>query len=46
MEAFTTLQGVAVPLDIKNVDTDMIFPARFLKTIKRTGLGEVRISCA
>ena len=39
MEAFTTLTGIAAPLPIANVDTDKIIPARFLKTIKRTGLG-------
>ena len=39
MESFTTLTGVAAPLPIANVDTDQIIPARFLKTIKRTGLG-------
>jgi 3-isopropylmalate/(R)-2-methylmalate dehydratase small subunit len=39
MEKFTTLTGVAAPLPIANVDTDKIIPARFLKTIKRTGLG-------
>ncbi len=39
MQAFTTLTGVAAPLPIANVDTDKIIPARFLKTIKRTGLG-------
>jgi 3-isopropylmalate/(R)-2-methylmalate dehydratase small subunit len=39
MEAFTTLTGVAAPLPLANVDTDKIIPARFLKTIKRTGLG-------
>ncbi|KAI9302952.1 3-isopropylmalate dehydratase [Cunninghamella echinulata] len=37
--AFTTLKGIAAPLDIANVDTDMIIPKTFLKTIKRTGLG-------
>uniref|UniRef100_A0A7S1STL2 3-isopropylmalate dehydratase n=1 Tax=Tetraselmis chuii TaxID=63592 RepID=A0A7S1STL2_9CHLO len=37
--AFTTLKGAAAPLDIQNVDTDMIIPKQFLKTIKRTGLG-------
>jgi len=36
---FTTLAGKAAPLDIQNVDTDMIIPKQFLKTIKRTGLG-------
>jgi 3-isopropylmalate/(R)-2-methylmalate dehydratase small subunit len=39
MDKFTTLTGVAAPLPIANVDTDKIIPARFLKTIKRTGLG-------
>ena len=39
MQAFTKLTGVAAPLPIANVDTDKIIPARFLKTIKRTGLG-------
>ena len=39
MEKFTTLTGVAAPLPMANVDTDKIIPARFLKTIKRTGLG-------
>ncbi len=36
---FTTLKGIAAPLDIQNVDTDMIIPKEYLKTIKRTGLG-------
>jgi 3-isopropylmalate/(R)-2-methylmalate dehydratase small subunit len=40
MEKFTTLTGVAAPLNIVNVDTDMIIPKQFLKTIKRTGLGK------
>jgi 3-isopropylmalate/(R)-2-methylmalate dehydratase small subunit len=40
MEAFKTLSGVAAPLPIINVDTDMIIPKQFLKTIKRTGLGK------
>lgn len=40
MEKFTTLTGVAAPLDVRNVDTDMIIPKQFLKTIKRTGLGK------
>ncbi|KAI8093201.1 3-isopropylmalate dehydratase [Halteromyces radiatus] len=39
MPTFTTLKGIAAPLDIANVDTDMIIPKQFLKTIKRTGLG-------
>ena len=40
MEKFTRLTGVAAPLPIRNVDTDMIIPKQFLKTIKRTGLGK------
>ena len=36
---FTVLKGVAAPLDIQNIDTDMIIPKEFLKTIKRSGLG-------
>src|SRR6195952_1716369 len=40
MDKFTTLTGIAAPLKIANVDTDKIIPARYLKTIKRTGLGE------
>ena len=39
MEKFTTLTGVAAPLPLVNVDTDMIIPKQYLKTIKRTGLG-------
>ncbi|MFD1697677.1 3-isopropylmalate dehydratase small subunit [Roseibium aestuarii] len=39
MEKFVTLTGVAAPLPIINIDTDMIIPKQFLKTIKRTGLG-------
>jgi 3-isopropylmalate/(R)-2-methylmalate dehydratase small subunit len=39
MQPFTTLTGIAAPLPMINVDTDMIIPARHLKTIKRTGLG-------
>ncbi|MCL2714651.1 MAG: 3-isopropylmalate dehydratase small subunit [Alphaproteobacteria bacterium] len=39
MEKFTTLEGVAAPLKIINVDTDMIIPKQYLKTIQRTGLG-------
>jgi 3-isopropylmalate/(R)-2-methylmalate dehydratase small subunit len=39
MDAFTTLTAIAAPLPMANVDTDKIIPARFLKTIKRTGLG-------
>ncbi len=40
MEKFTTLTGVAAPLPLRNIDTDMIIPKQFLKTIKRTGLGK------
>lgn len=39
MQKFTTLTGVAAPLPIINIDTDMIIPKQYLKTIKRTGLG-------
>ena len=39
MEKFETLTGVAAPLPLINVDTDMIIPKQFLKTIKRSGLG-------
>ena len=39
MEMFNKLTGVAAPLKITNVDTDMIIPKQYLKTIKRTGLG-------
>jgi 3-isopropylmalate/(R)-2-methylmalate dehydratase small subunit len=39
MEKFVQLTGVAAPLRLMNVDTDMIIPADYLKTIKRTGLG-------
>ena len=39
MDSFTKLTGVAAPLDMINVDTDMIIPKQYLKTIKRTGLG-------
>jgi 3-isopropylmalate/(R)-2-methylmalate dehydratase small subunit len=39
MQAFTTLTGIAAPLPMANVDTDKIIPARFLKSISRTGFG-------
>jgi len=39
MQAFTKLTAVAAPMPIINIDTDMIIPKQFLKTIKRTGLG-------
>ena len=40
MDKFTKLTGVAAPLPMRNIDTDMIIPKQFLKTIKRTGLGK------
>jgi 3-isopropylmalate/(R)-2-methylmalate dehydratase small subunit len=40
MQKFDTLTGVAAPLNIVNIDTDMIIPKQFLKTILRTGLGK------
>ena len=40
MEKFSTITGVVAPLNMINIDTDMIIPKQFLKTIKRTGLGE------
>jgi len=40
MDKFTVLEGVAAPLKMINVDTDMIIPKQYLKTIKRTGLGQ------
>jgi 3-isopropylmalate/(R)-2-methylmalate dehydratase small subunit len=40
MDKFTVLEGVAAPLKVVNVDTDMIIPKQYLKTIKRTGLGK------
>jgi 3-isopropylmalate/(R)-2-methylmalate dehydratase small subunit len=40
MQKFTTLAAIAAPLAIQNIDTDMIIPKQFLKTIKRTGLRE------
>ena len=39
MEKFSKIKGIAAPLDILNIDTDMIIPKQFLKTIKRSGLG-------
>ena len=39
MEKFTQLTGVAAPMPLVNIDTDMIIPKQFLKTIKRSGLG-------
>ena len=40
MEKFTQLRGVAAPLDMVNIDTDLIIPKQHLKTIERTGLGK------
>ena len=40
MDKFTTLTGVAAPMPLVNIDTDMIIPKQFLKTIARTGLGK------
>ncbi|MDA0186227.1 MAG: 3-isopropylmalate dehydratase small subunit [Roseicyclus sp.] len=40
MDKFTTLTGIAAPLPLINVDTDMIIPKQFLKTIQRSGLGK------
>ena len=39
MPEFKKLTGIAAPMDIDNIDTDMLIPKQFLKTIKRTGLG-------
>src|SRR5690242_4653197 len=39
MQKFTVLEGVAAPIKMINVDTDMIIPKQYLKTVKRTGLG-------
>ncbi|MBC8338355.1 MAG: 3-isopropylmalate dehydratase small subunit [Rhodospirillales bacterium] len=40
MEKFTTLTGVAAPMDMINIDTDMVIPKQYLTTIKREGLGK------
>ncbi|MBO6542941.1 MAG: 3-isopropylmalate dehydratase small subunit [Alphaproteobacteria bacterium] len=40
MDKFEKVEGVAAPMPILNIDTDMIIPKQFLKTIKRTGLGK------
>ncbi len=40
MQAFDTLTGIAIPFGQKNVDTDVIIPSRFLKTVTRDGLGK------
>ena len=40
MKGFTEVEGVTAPIELSNIDTDMIIPKQFLKTIKRSGLGE------
>ena len=40
MQKFTTLTGIAAPMALVNIDTDMIIPKQFLKTIERSGLGK------
>ena len=39
MKAVSTIEGRAIPLGLKNVDTDVIIPAHWLKTVSREGLG-------
>lgn len=39
MKSFTVMQGIAAPMDRANVDTDLIIPKQFLKSIKRSGFG-------
>mgnify|MGYP001205626575 CR=1 FL=1 len=41
MDKFTKINEVAAPMPLPNIDTDMIFPGRFLKTVNRTGLGKI-----
>lgn len=41
MKAFTSLTGTAIPFGAKNIDTDVIVPGRYLKTVTRTGLGKI-----
>ena len=41
MDKFTSVSSVAAPLPLINIDTDMIIPKQFLKTIKRSGLGKL-----
>ena len=41
MEPFTTLTGIAAPLPTNDLDTDVIYPGRFLSTVQRTGLGNI-----
>ena len=40
MKEFTEVQGITAPIELSNIDTDMIIPKQFLKTIKKSGLGE------
>ena len=40
MEAVSTIEGKAYPIGLKNIDTDVIIPAEWLKTVSRTGLGK------
>ena len=40
MDKFTTLTGIAAPMDMINIDTDMVIPKQYLTTVKRTGLGK------
>lgn len=44
MDKFTTITGIAAPMPLVNIDTDMIIPKQYLKTIKRTGLGTALFS--
>jgi len=39
LDKFTALSGIAAPMPLVNIDADMISPKRYLKTIKRTGMG-------
>ncbi len=41
MEKFIKITEIAAPMPLPNIDTDMIFPGRFLKTVERTGLGKI-----
>ena len=40
MKEFSVVEGITVPIELSNIDTDMIIPKQFLKTIKRSGLGD------
>ena len=40
MKEFTEVRGITAPIELSNIDTDMIIPKQFLKTIKRSGLGD------